>query len=69
MITSAENLRWEGDIEITDLRSAGLPAASLVRPAKIAVVDAARVARRLGRIEKRLRAAVAAALHAQIAKP
>ena len=69
MITSAGNPAWEGDIAIADLKSAGLPAASLVRPSKIAVVDAARIARRLGRLEKRLRGAVAETLHALIAKP
>lgn len=43
MITSAENRGWVGDITISDLAIAGLPAASVVRTAKIAtlnVVDA-----------------------------
>src|SRR5687768_14266533 len=35
MITSAANRGWAGDVAITDLATAGLPAASIVRPAKI----------------------------------
>lgn len=31
MITSARNLEWPGDVEITDLSSAGLPKASVIR--------------------------------------
>lgn len=69
MITSADNPRWDGDVAIADLETAGLPAASVVRPAKIAVIDAERVARKLGRLEKKLRNAVAESLHALIAKP
>jgi len=40
MITSAENRGWPGDVGISVLRAAGLPAPSIVRPAKIATVDA-----------------------------
>jgi len=40
MITSAENRGWPDDVRISDLRTAGLPAPSIVRPAKIATVDA-----------------------------
>ncbi len=39
MITSAENRGWTGDVPIADLARAGLPAPSLVRPAKIATVE------------------------------
>lgn len=49
MITSAENRRWAGDHPIADLAAAGLPAASIVRPAKIATIEA-RHAEPLGRI-------------------
>ena len=31
MITSARNLKWPGDVEISDLSSAGLPKASIIR--------------------------------------
>jgi mRNA interferase MazF len=47
MITSAENRGWPDDVRISDLRTAGLPAPSIVRAAKIATVDA-RDAQRLG---------------------
>lgn len=38
MITSAANGSWPADVPITDLRSAGLPAPSVVRCAKIATI-------------------------------
>lgn len=41
MITSAENRSWPRDIAITALSRAGLPAPSVIRPAKIATIDAA----------------------------
>ena len=40
MITSAENRGWSGDVPVNDLARAGLPAASVVRTAKIATIDA-----------------------------
>ena len=40
MITSAEHRGWPGDVVISDLDGAGLPAPSIVRPAKIATIDA-----------------------------
>ena len=40
MITSAENRPWAGDVEITDLEKAGLPAPSVVRCARIATMEA-----------------------------
>lgn len=49
MITSAENRRWPGDVELADFAAVGLPAPSLVRPAKIATIDAAH-AERLGAV-------------------
>jgi mRNA interferase MazF len=52
MITSAENEGWSSDVAITDLRRAGLPAPSVVRPAKIACIEPARIDRRLGRLDK-----------------
>ncbi len=39
MITSASNAAWPMDVPITDLRSAGLPAPSVVRCAKIATIE------------------------------
>ena len=52
MITSAENERWPADVAISDLKRAGLPASSLVRAAKIACIDPARIERRAGRLDK-----------------
>ncbi len=40
MITSATHRRWSGDIAVSDLAMAGLPAASIVRVAKIATIEA-----------------------------
>jgi len=40
MISSANHRRWAGDVEIADLGMAGLPAASIVRTAKIATIKA-----------------------------
>lgn len=51
MITSADNRPWAGDVSLGDsYADAGLPAPSVVRPVKIATIDAA-VATRLGRID------------------
>lgn len=49
MITSAENRGWSGDVPISDLSLAGLPAPSLIRTAKIATIDAAD-ATKLGKV-------------------
>jgi mRNA interferase MazF len=59
MITSAENRGWPGDVLVSDLRAAGLPAPSIVRPAKIATVEA-RDAELLGTLPRPDRAAVIA---------
>ncbi len=50
MVTSADNRRWDCDVDVSDLRVAGLPAPSFVRPAKIATVDSDRVLQRVGRL-------------------
>lgn len=39
MITSRKKNLWVDDLEIADLATAGLPSASVIRPAKIATVD------------------------------
>ncbi|MEO6081383.1 MAG: type II toxin-antitoxin system PemK/MazF family toxin [Steroidobacteraceae bacterium] len=57
MITSAQNRGWPDDLSIPRLAEAGLPVASVIRPAKIATIDAAQ-ATRLGRIPSELRARV-----------
>src|SRR5690348_5102013 len=40
MITSAQNRGWSGDVPVSDLAVAGLPVPSIVRPAKIATIEA-----------------------------
>lgn len=60
MITSAENRRWDSDVAVADLAAAGLPAPSLVRPAKIATVDGERIVRRIGKLSAKDARAVAA---------
>ena len=49
MITSAANRGWRGDVAITNLPTAGLPAPSVVRTAKIATIEAGDAVK-LGRI-------------------
>jgi mRNA interferase MazF len=49
MITSATHHHWPGDVVVSDLNSGGLPAPSIVRPAKIATIDAQDAAR-LGKL-------------------
>jgi mRNA interferase MazF len=48
MITSANNEPWSCDVPVSDLERAGLPAPSVVRTAKIACIEPARVLRRAG---------------------
>ena len=49
MITSAENRGWPGDEAVSDLAGAGLPAASVIRTAKIATIEVAD-ATKLGKV-------------------
>lgn len=48
MITSAQHARAYGDVLISDLKLAGLPAESIVRPSKIATFEEASFVRRIG---------------------
>jgi mRNA interferase MazF len=52
MITSADNEPWPCDVPVANLDRAGLPAASVVRPAKIACIEPARVLRRAGTLDR-----------------
>lgn len=52
MITSADNSPWFGDVAISNLRGAGLPAPSVVRPAKIMTFNIDRIVKRLGTLPK-----------------
>lgn len=49
MITSAANRGWPGDVTISDLGVAELPAPSIVRTAKVATIEASD-AERIGRL-------------------
>ena len=49
MITSAGNRGWPGDVIVSNLDDAGLPAPSVVRLAKIATIEA-HEAERMGRL-------------------
>jgi mRNA interferase MazF len=40
MITSAGHRRWPGDVDVSDFLEAGLPAPSIVRPTKLATIEA-----------------------------
>lgn len=62
MITSASNATWDGDILIAASQETGLPAASLIRTAKIATIDAARIIRVAGHISVQTATAVRAKL-------
>lgn len=48
MITSAQHTQVYGDVLISDLKLAGLPGESLVRPSKIATFEEASFVRRIG---------------------
>jgi len=67
MITSAENRPWPDDVAVSDLGEAGLPAPSVVRPAKLATIEA-EVADRIGRLPAADRHAVAAAIRTRLAR-
>ncbi len=49
MITSAGNRGWPGDVSISNMAAAGLPAPSVIRSAKIATMEASD-ATRLGKV-------------------
>lgn len=57
MITSAENRGWDGDVAITALAAAGLPAPSVIRTTKIATIESGD-ATRLGQVSATVRAKV-----------
>ena len=61
MITSADNRRWDDDVELSDLITAGLPAPSVVRYAMIATIEA-RDAERIGTAPQAERRKIAANL-------
>ncbi|HYC04248.1 MAG TPA: type II toxin-antitoxin system PemK/MazF family toxin [Azospirillaceae bacterium] len=66
MITSARNEPWPDDIPIDDLVLAGLRKPSVIRPSKIATIEAS-AAEPIGRLSAGTAARVAAALRDMLA--
>lgn len=66
MITSAANRGWPDDAPISDIERAGLPVPSIVRPTKIATIEA-RDAERLGELPPADRSAVRRYLRDRVA--
>ena len=66
MVTSAANRGWPGDVAVSDLTTAGLPAASVVRSAKVATIEA-RDAKRIGHLPPEDRSQVAMAVRGSLA--
>ncbi len=62
MITSAQHARTYGDVPISDLKLAGLPGESIVRPSKIATFEEASFVRRIGALAVKDRKGVSAQL-------
>jgi mRNA interferase MazF len=69
MITSADNSSWLGDVAVSNLRGAGLPAPSVVRTAKIMTLNIDRIVRRLGALPKTDQEKVAASVAMLLASP
>ena len=65
MVTSAANRGWRGDVLVSDIAVAGLPIPSIIRPAKIATIEA-RDAEALGQLPPRDRDAVRVYLRRQL---
>lgn len=68
MITSAVNRGWPGDVLVSDLAHAGLPAESVVRTAKIATIEA-KEAERIGSLPLQDRVDVTRHLTLALAPP
>lgn len=67
MITSADNLGWPDDIIVEDdARTTGLPAPSIIRPSKIATIEAAD-ADAIGQVSADRLHAVCASIRARLA--
>lgn len=67
MVTSAANRGWPGDVVVSDFHAAGLPAASVIRSAKIATIEAGD-AEQIGTLPVEDRAQIAAALRIKFEK-
>ena len=62
MIISADNPRWDSDIDLPAEAPTGLTALSVIRIAKIATIEPARIVRVAGRITAQTAAAVRQAM-------
>ena len=58
MITSSTLRGWDGDIEVGNLKKAGLPIPSIIRTSKIACVDASLIEKKVGMIDTHTKEAV-----------
>lgn len=67
MITNAQHAPWDGDVPVSNLKGAGLPVASIVRPAKLATIDESAMLRAVGSLPTKDRAKVLESLHAFLA--
>ncbi|MDQ2817584.1 MAG: type II toxin-antitoxin system PemK/MazF family toxin [Candidatus Eremiobacteraeota bacterium] len=65
MITSAQNRRWLTDVPVSALSESGLPAASVVRCAKLATIEA-RDAQRMGTLTTSNRRQVASQVYSML---
>lgn len=63
MITNAKHAPIHGDVLVSDLRLAGLPCESIVRPSKIATFEELSFVRRIGTLVTKDRVKVSAQLH------
>jgi len=66
MITAAENRAWPGDVALADARRAGLSIPSVIRPTKIATIEASQ-ATHIGRVTPAERRGVERAIRAILA--
>ena len=66
MITAAENRAWPGDVAVANPQRAGLSIASVIRPTKIATIEAAQAVR-IGRVSAVEQRAVQSSIRAILA--
>lgn len=66
MVTAAENRGWPRDVAIANPSRAGLSIPSVIRPAKIATIEAAQ-AHRIGKVTESERRAVQSSIRAILA--
>ncbi len=67
MITNAKHSAWDGDVEVSNLKGAGLPVPSVVRSAKLATFDESVIVRAVGSLPTKDRADVLKSLNAFLA--